>query len=331
MKKALWLVLLLGCLTGCATTGGTVVEKATGSPESWHHREFAHYDNARLQYYTTILKFKREEPTCELERVVTPIGEYIYTSWPGGGWPNEPHFAWLPPSRMEPGATERTTLQAADGSLAFSAEEQARGWYFGAFDQRHVNAPDAWGYCVPHKFWFDPVRQEKIRPLLRAVGEMAKVVSAVEQYRVRTGNYPADLKLLVTGPVNHGRVWEPLAADYELIDPWDTPYDIEVLAHIHARDRGLEFEIISSGEDHVAGTADDLSAPDPVNPRPPLYEGREGKAMRINEGIGLVDDMSAGEPRGNIREGSVAEEEHIKRANPIPLPDDCEPSSEECN
>lgn len=146
----------------------------------------------------------------------------------------------------------------------------------------------------------------------RAMGKLDILVGAVEQYHARTGAYPGDLKLLVTGPSDYGRTWEPLATTNALVDPWGNPYVIEIFPHSQARTRGLEFEITSIGEDHVAGTADDMSAPDPVNPQPPLYEGREGEAMRINEGIGLVDEMSAGarssgDPAGLIKEGSVAE------------------------
>jgi hypothetical protein len=38
--------------------------------------------------------------------------------------------------------------------------------------------------------------------------------------------------------------------------------------------QGRDFAIISPGRDRRPGTADDLSTPEPVNPRPPRFEAR---------------------------------------------------------
>ena len=272
---------LLTLLFACGlAVGATTVKAFDDAANSCAYRQIIHNADSRSEYVTGHLTCQGQELAGELGRVVTSTGEYSFVSSVAESWQPAGSPGWMPQSEVAQGTVQQTTAQASDGTLTFTAEELQRGWYFGAFTYRRASTPATWVYSVTHKFWFDPARPEKINPLLRAMRELENLVKAVEQYQARVGHYPGDLKLLVTGPAA-ARDWQPLLAAGALIDPWGTSYQIEVFARSQARERGLMFKIASLGEDRASGTADDLSAPRPVNPRPPAIELREERMEKM--------------------------------------------------
>lgn len=272
---------LLTLLFACGlAVGATTVKAFDDAANSCAYRQIIHNAGSRSEYVTGHLTCQGQELAGELGRVVTSTGEYSFVSSTTASWQPQGSPGWMPQSEVAMGTAQQTTAQASDGTLTFTAEELQRGWYFGAFTYRRASTPATWVYSVTRKFWFDPARPEKINPLLRAMRELETLVKAVEQYQARVGHYPGDLKLLVTGPAA-ARDWQPLLAAGALIDPWGTPYIIEVFARSQARERGLMFKIASLGEDRALGTADDLSAPRPVHPRPPPIELREDRMEKM--------------------------------------------------
>jgi hypothetical protein len=264
-------------LFACGLATGTSISNAfDDEASSCVYRQIVHNAGSRSEYVTGHLTCHGQELAGELGRVVTSTGEYSFVSSVAESWQPAGSPGWMPQSEVTQGAAQQTTAQASDGTLTFSAEELQRGWYFGAFTYRRASTPATWVYSVTRKFWFDPARPEKINPLLRAMRELENLVKAVEQYQAKVGHYPGDLKLLVIGPAA-ARDWQPLVAADALIDPWGTSYKIELFARSQAREHGLMFKITSLGDDRASGTADDLSAPRPVNPRPPAIELREDR------------------------------------------------------
>ena len=271
----LTMIFICGLAVGIAT-GGELEDTANHCT----YLRVTHNAGTRSEYVIGHLTCQGQELPGDLGRVVTTVGEYSFTSSAGESWQPTGSPGWLPQSEVAPGTAQQTTVQASDSTLTFSAQELQRGWYFGGFDSRRASTPATWVYSVTRRIWFNPARPEKINPLLRAMRELETLVKAVEQYQFRVGHYPGDLKLLVTGPAA-ARDWQPLLAAGALIDPWGTPYIIEVFARSQARARGLMFKITSLGEDRASGTADDLSAPRPVNPRPPAIELREDRMEKM--------------------------------------------------
>ena len=263
--------LTIGIASGC---------EFDGSANPCTYRQVTHNAGTRSEYVTRHLTCQGQDLAGDLGRVVTSAGEYSFVSSVAESWQPADSPGWMPQSEVAQGVAQQTTAQASDGTLTFSAEELQRGWYFGAFAYRRASTPTTWVYSVTRKLWFDPARPEKINALLRAMRELENLVKAVEQYQARVGHYPGDLKLLVTGPAA-AHDWQPLLAASALIDPWGTSYQIEVFARSQARERGLMFKITSLGEDRAFGTADDLSAPRPVNPRPPAIELREDRMEKM--------------------------------------------------
>ena len=272
---------LLTFLFACGlAVGATAVKAFDDAVNSCAYRQVTHNAGSRSEYVTGHLTCQGQELAGELGRVVTSAGEYSFVSSVAESWQAAGSPGWMPQSEVAQGTAQQTTAQASDGTLTFTAEELQRGWYFGAFTYRRASTPATWVYSVTRKLWFDPARPEKINALLRAMRELENLVKAVEQYQARVGHYPGDLKLLVTGPAA-ARDWQPLLASGALIDPWGTPYIIEIFSRSQARERGLMFKIASLGEDRASGTADDISAPRPVNPRPPAIELREDRMEKM--------------------------------------------------
>lgn len=93
--------------------------------------------------------------------------------------------------------------------------------------------------------------------------DFKSIVTALMAYKLAAGNFPTTkqgLKALVEKPVIAPipRRWAMLATKVPL-DPWKSPYQYRFPGSVDPK----EPEILSSGPDRLAGTADDLSSQKP--------------------------------------------------------------------
>lgn len=86
-----------------------------------------------------------------------------------------------------------------------------------------------------------------------ARGKMARVESALEEFRMDCGRYPADnegLEALLTAPADLEGKWDgPYAKESELMDPWGAQY----LFVAEGTASGGSYDIISFGADGQEG------------------------------------------------------------------------------
>lgn len=236
----------------------------------WDYKIETHNAGSRSAYEIGILSYRGKPLSPAYSPVLTPAGIFAYVPGRENWWKPASSPGWLPQDAIQsvlidttlhPHATSRDAVVAGE---TLPASAIRNGFYPAPLPRRRPGTPERWFYSAACRLWIDPANHKGALKHIETRRELALLVGAIEEYYLRTGQYPPTLQLLVIGPEESRSIWAPLVEKDLLRDAWNTLYAVEILEMGNTGAQGRPFVITSAGPDRKLSTAaDNLTAPEP--------------------------------------------------------------------
>lgn len=237
------------------------------SKDGWLFTETVRNQGSRSEYVDTSLSYEGDELPGDYASVITPIGEFDWTS---GGWPPTRAGYWVRSSNSQ------ATFEDME------PQDQAwldQGYYSADPGFRMADTPSHWFYSRPCGCWIDPARFVELLPLFDLEEPPASPMELEDQSDIVPepmviggGSAPSEgsvleqrMKAILAALNQDDQHWKDAMSQEDLLDPWGTPFEVERLTERDAGLQGYEYIVYSAGEDMHFGTPDDFALHDEVS------------------------------------------------------------------